>query len=977
MAGGIKGITVKIGGDTTELGKSLKEATTLSTSLQRELKGVNTLLKFDPKNVTLLKQKSDLLKESIAQTKQKLADLIEVQKKVDSGEIKMTEEEYRNLQREIANTQNKLKQLEDEQKNFGSVGAQRIKAMGESLKETGAKVEGVGKKFMPVSGAVTALGAAAVKTTADFDKSMSNVSAISGATGKDLEALRSKAREMGAQTKFSASESADAMSYMAMAGWKTSDMLNGISGVMNLAAASGEDLATTSDILTDGLTAFGLSAKDSSRMADVMAAASSNANTNVSLLGESYKYCASTAGAMGYSLEDVTESLGLMANAGVKGSQAGTSLKTAMINLAKPTAQMKKAMDQYGISITNSDGSMKSWDQVVANLRSSLGGLSEAQKTSAVATIFGKEATSGMLAVINAAPGDVNKLDKAISNSTGTAQKMADTMNNNLSGQITILKSQLQELAISFGELLMPIIRNVVSVIQNFVDKLNSMSNAQRTVVLVIAAIVAAIGPVLVTVGKLMIGLGQLMTYAPQIQSAFTVVKGVFIAFGGALKTAVISALSLVKTALSSLWGAMLSNPITIVIALIAALVAGLIYAYNHCETFRDAVNNAFSKIKEVVGNVVNSLVTFFTVTVPNAFNSFVSVVSSILNNVKAVFETVFNAVKNVVQSAINVIKTIMLVQFAIIMNLVVPILNVLIKGFTDTFNAIKTIVTTVWTAIRTATSVAWNAIKAVITPIINGIRTTISTVFNAIRSTVSTVSNTIKSVMTTAWNTIKSVTSTVWNGIKTAVTVPINAAKSLVHSAINGIKSTVSSVWNSIKSTTTSVWNGIKNAITSPITAAKNTVSNIIGTIKGIVKNVFNGIKPKLSLSLPHVSVDGGTPPWGIGGKGKLPSFNVKWNKLGAIFSKPTIFDTNQGLQGVGEAGPEAVAPIKVLQEYVADAVADRNQALENKLDTIITLMSAYYPNALDAMARPVTIGVDSIDNALSDKNNKVVRGW
>lgn len=955
MAGGIKGITVKIGGDTTELGRSLKEATTQSKSLQSELKGVNSLLKFDPGNVTLLKQKADLLKKSIEETKKKQEALNEVLRKVDSGEIEMTEEEYRNLQREIALTDQKLKTLTDQQKEFGSVGAQKIAQVGEKMKDIGGKVEGVGKKFLPVTTAIGGIGAVAIKTTADFDASMSNVSAISGATGKDLEALRSKAREMGAQTKFSASESADAMSYMAMAGWKTNDMLDGIAGVMDLASASGEDLAKTSDILTDGLTAFGLSAKDSGRMADVMASASSNANTNVSLLGESYKYCASTAGAMGYSLEDITESLGLMANAGVKGSMAGTSLKTAMINLAKPTNAMQQAMDKYGISITKSDGSMKSWNEVVDNLRSSLGGLSESEKTSAVATIFGKEATAGMLSVINAGPKDVEKLNTAIKNSSGCAKEMADTMNNNLSGQLTILKSQLEELAISFGEMLMPMIRGVVSAIQGFVDKLNSMSQGQRQVILVILAVVASIGPLLIAIAKVIGAVGTIMTWAPRIVTA---VNGII---AGA----------------KALWAVLMANPIVLIVGLIAGLVAGLIYAYNHCEKFREIVNNAFNAVKEVVSNVVSALVTFFTETIPNAFTTLKSNVSSILNSIKTVFVTIWDGIKTVVSTAVNAIKTILMVGFAIIMNILVPIINGYLTLFKTVFNAIKSVVTTVWNAIKRATTTAWNGIKNAITPIVNGIKTTITTVFNAIKSVVTKVSNAIKSVITTAWNGIKSVTSTVWNAIKTAVSTPINAVKSTVSSVVKSIKSTVSSAWNGIKSATTSAWKSIKSAITGPINSAKSTVSGVVSSIRSKVSGIFNGIRPKLHLSLPHVSVSGGSAPWGIGGKGTLPSFHVSWNKLGAIFKKPTIFDTRLGYQGVGEDGPEAVAPIDVLQKYVREAVIDRNQALERKLDQVIGLMSSYYPDALRIMDRPVVVGVDSVDNALNDKNNKVVRGW
>ena len=309
--GNIKGITIEIGSDTKKFKSGLKDLNQSAKDLQRELTAVNKALKHDPKNTDLLRQKQELLTKSVSETKSKLDALKAAKEKADKDMASGTEinqEQYRRLVREISTTENSLKNLTREMKNFGSVSAQQIAAAGGKMQDVGGKLEGVGKKMMPVTAAITGLGAVAVKTAADFDSSMSQVAAVSGASGDDLERLRDKAREMGAQTQFSASEAADAMNYMAMAGWKTEDMLGGVEGIMNLAAASGEDLAAVSDIVTDGLTAFGLSAQDSGRMADVMAAASSNANTNVSMLGESYKYCASTAGAMGYSLEDVTES---------------------------------------------------------------------------------------------------------------------------------------------------------------------------------------------------------------------------------------------------------------------------------------------------------------------------------------------------------------------------------------------------------------------------------------------------------------------------------------------------------------------------------------------------------------------------------------------------------------------------------------------------------------------------------------------
>lgn len=244
-----------------------------------------------------------------------------------------------------------------------------------------------------------------------------------------------------------------------MAGWKTEDMLNGIDGIMSLAAASNEDLATTSDIVTDALTAFGLQASDSGHFADVLAQASANANTNVGMMGESFKYVAPVAGALKYSVEDVSLALGLMANASVKGSMAGTSLKTSLANLAAPTDKMQGAMDRYGISLTKRNGEMKTLHEVLDNLRSSLGGLSETEQTAAASTIFGKEAMAGMLAIINASADDYNKLTAAVNNADGASQQMADTMLDNMNGSFTLLQSAVDGAKIALGERLSPYLR--------------------------------------------------------------------------------------------------------------------------------------------------------------------------------------------------------------------------------------------------------------------------------------------------------------------------------------------------------------------------------------------------------------------------------------------------------------------------------------------------------------------------------------
>lgn len=325
--------------------------------------------------------------------------------------------------------------------------------------------------------------AESVNSFQDFEAMMSQVKAISGATGQAFDDLTAKAQEMGATTKFTATESAEAFNYMAMAGWKPQQMIDGISGIMSLAAASGEDLGTTSDIVTDALTAFGLQAGDAGHFADVLAQASANANTNVSMLGESFKYVAPVAGAMNYSVEDTSLALGLMANASIKGSMAGTALKTSLANMAAPTDSMAAAMDKYGISLTDSEGNMKSLRGVIDNLRGSLGGLSETEQTAAASTIFGKEAMAGMLAIINASEEDYNKLSTAIGNSKDAAEGMADTMLDNLKGSFTLMQSAIEGTENAFGKRLSPYLRGIAGGITDMMPEITDGINAIMDVV--------------------------------------------------------------------------------------------------------------------------------------------------------------------------------------------------------------------------------------------------------------------------------------------------------------------------------------------------------------------------------------------------------------------------------------------------------------------------------------------------------------
>lgn len=334
------------------------------------------------------------------------------------------------------------------------------------------------KAVAGVAAGLGALGAAAVKVGADFEAGMSEVEAISGATGSELDALAAKAKEMGAATKFSATESAEALKYMAMAGWDTQSMLDGLPGIMNLAAASGENLATVSDIVTDDLTAFGLSAKDAGHFADVLAKASSSSNTNVSLMGATFKYAAPLAGTLGYSIEDVAIATGLMANASIKGEQAGTSLRAMFTRLASPPKDAAEALNALGISMTDANGQVKPLRTSLKELRAAFSGLSQQEQAQMASSIAGQEAMSGFLAIINASDEDFDKLASSIDNATGAAEHQAEVMNDNLKGQIKIMQSALEGLGIEFYESVQNPLKDVVKNCTGYIDDL---ANAFRT----------------------------------------------------------------------------------------------------------------------------------------------------------------------------------------------------------------------------------------------------------------------------------------------------------------------------------------------------------------------------------------------------------------------------------------------------------------------------------------------------------------
>ena len=612
-----------------------------------------------------LKKKLEANTEALAKARDKAAD--ETEKLEEMGQA---------LQEAGINTDNLAKNTEELQKQYDRLqkSQEKVAAINEKIDKNNAAIAQTKSQLTGTIGAIAAVGTAIyagpVKKAAEFQEQMSGVKAISGATTEEIAQLSNKAKEMGASTKFTATEAGQAMEYMAMAGWKTEDMLGGIEGIMNLAAASGEDLASVSDIVTDALTAFGLSASDAGHFSDVLAQASSNANTNVGMMGSTFQKVAPVAGALGYSVEDMSLGIGLMANASIKAEVAGTSLKTALANMAKPTDAQAAAMEKYGISLTNADGSMKSFGDVVKNLRSSLGGLSEAEQVAAATTIFGKESFAGMLAIVNASEADFNKLTDAVYNCDGAAKQMAETKLDNLNGSITLAQSAFDALQVELGELLLPtlaeqvlqvIINDVVPGIVSFIQA------AAPTIMSIIQSIVDFVGAVIPIIADFIAGLmpiiseliSFLQTYVlPIISELFSFITSTVLP---AISAAIQAILPVVTNVLSVLLPA-IQTALTTIWNIVAPIVQGILQVVQAVmpvilsvvQSVIGSVQGIIQNLMTVLSGIIDFVTGVFTGNWSQAWNGIKSIFSGAVGGLGEIIKAPLRAVVSAVNTVIG-----------------------------------------------------------------------------------------------------------------------------------------------------------------------------------------------------------------------------------------------------------------------------------------------------------------------------------
>lgn len=739
MAAGrrIAGITIEIDGNTTKLTKALAEVDKSLKNTQNQLKDVDKLLKIKPTSVELLTQKQKALQKSITDTKSRLSELKSVQKDA------VTEEQWDSVQREIIETEDKLKSLEKEYQNFGSVGAQQVAAVGEKMKGIGEGMVDVGKKLTThVTVPIAAAAGVGVKKFAEVDKIMQLTNSTMGNSAKQAELLNKAMEDAAANSTFGMTDAAQASLNFARAGLDAQQAADALAPAMNLAAGEGGNLDTVSGGLVATINGFHGSFEEAGHYADVFANACNNSALDVDSLSSAMSVAAPVFSAAGYSVNDAALYMGVMANAGIGAEQAANSLKTGLARLTSPSKEAAEMMDKLGISVTNSDGTMKESTQIQEELHDAFSNLSESEQLAAASAIFGKNQMAPWLALINTAPSDVNELNTAI-DEQGTASQMAADMMGGFGGSIEKLKSSIDVLMTSLGAIVATYLQPLIEKVQSAVDWFNGLDKSTQDLIVKIALFAAVLGPLISTIGGILIGVGQFLTFAPAIVGALggagAAIGGVTAAAGGMIAAV-----------------AGIVAPFLPFIAIAAGVIAAGVLIYKN-----------WGKIKAGAQALAQNVGAKWT--------EMKTKVGTAAENIRKSASEKFDAAKKKVGDAVTGIKT----------------------SVSEKFNFAKTTVANAASNIQTSISTKFNTAKTKAQTAFSGISTTVSTKLSNARSQASTIANGIRDKMGTAFESAKSKASSIFDSIKSKIQGEMNSAKEAVSNAVKKIKDKMDFSWS------------------------------------------------------------------------------------------------------------------------------------------------------------------------------------
>ena len=805
-----------------------------------------------------------------------------------------------------------LKSLKTAQNEAEDTTKRISSTIGGHLQSAGKNLETVGSTLTKtVTAPIIGLGGLVIKTSSTFESAMSRVQAVSGASGGELQKLNKKAQELGATTAWSASEVADGMTEMAKAGWSASDIIDGMAGVLNSASASGEDLAQVSTIVADAITGFGLKAKDASRVADLLTQSANAGTIDITDLGESFKYISPIAKTMGFSIEDVTTAISAMSMSGIKGSQAGTALRTMFARMVKPTDDVKSAMDELGIKLTNSDGSFKSLNTIVSEMRGSFSGMTDEQKTYYATVLAGQEGMSGLLSLLSLSQGEYDKLADSMNNCKGVAEDTAKTMLDNFGGQLTILKSSLEGVAIQFGEVLLPYFKNFVDWVQKVVMRLQSMTKEQKEQIVKWGIFVGAIGPTLLVFGKLTSIIGKLKSAFGAVPKVIGTVQKDFkllqlgithIQEGFALSRAGFSGLGKEASVLGSFLGG-LSAPMIASAVAVGVLVTAFMTLWKTNEQFR---NNMTATFKEITA----SFSAFFS-GISERFSALGISLESIVNVIKSVWLGFCNLLAPIFESAFSQVSTVINTVLNVILGIVDVFIGVFTGNWTQAWNGVKEIFSSVWEGIKASFSNVGSLWDGVANSILSWFGTSLSGIWSSITGFFtnmgSSIVNAVSSFAVNVVNKGKEMAVNFANAVVTFFTdLPykigyflgytlttiavwtvsmVNSAREMGTNFINAVVTFFRNLPTNVMNFLTSAYNTVRqwdiNMVNSARQVGVNFVNNVVNFIRQLPSNVSRWFNNTINSARNFVS--------GLGAKGREAGQSLLNNVVNTARSIPS----------------------------------------------------------------------------------------
>lgn len=790
------------------------------------------------------------LQTEVDQSSDKLKELKAQKKQVDDefGQP-ISPEGFDSLQREIVETEQKLKSLKE---TTGSASANLAKVSAVSG-EFGNKVKGVGQSLLPVTGALTGVGAASTVMANNFNDAMSQAAGALDKPMSEMEDLRQLAIQTGQDTVFSATDAGNAITELAKGGLTEADIKAGaLKTTMDLAASSGMDLGEAANVVVQTMGAFGLSANESAEAANALAGAAAASSTDVEPLTQALAQCSAGAKNAGWSIQETTAVLARFADAGIEGSDAGTSLKTMLQRLAAPTDSAATMIEQLGIQTRDSNGDLLGASEIAEELQNKLGGLDSASRDAALSTIFGSDAMRAATVMMNSGTEGLQKYIDA-ANDQEAAQRLANSQMSDGSRAIEELKGSLETAAIQIGDTLAPIVQKVAELITALVNKFSALPEGVQQVIVVVGILVAALGPLLMVIGQISLGISA-------VAGALSKLSG-----NGGVETKLVGG---IKTAVTGLLGMITAHP---VIAVITAIIAALVTLYNKCEWFREGVNRILKAIRDGFFVAWDGIVEFFTETIPNAWNEMLSsllanptirtIVTTITDSFTKLKENlngIWNGIKQLAQNAWEFIKNATLAPVLLMIDLVTGDFEKLKSDLENILNNIKNAVANIWDSIKEITSNIWNEIKNVVSTLVSLVKETAISGFEALRDG---IKNAIRELPKIVSDIFEKIGSTISGWIDNAWEWGadfINGLKEGILSGVRGIVDAVKGIGDKIRS-----FLHFSRPDEGPLRDYETWMPDFIdGMVKGINENVYkvsNAVK-RVAKTMSE-SMYGGTP--------------------------------------------------------------------------------------------------------------------